>query len=286
MAAAFCSDHAHPSFTLGVRGLVCTFLVAIILTACGKQPASQGFEDDSLILSDAGLVAESPSLSGRVILLGGPPPTLGRKLDVGSNPFCASHGDLIDPTWKVHSDGGLADVVITVSGSSRASNVSAEPALIDQKNCEYLPTVIAIQAGQSIAVRNSDLTYHNVRLIRHDPSTMDKGENLVNIAQAGQGETWVRQLKKASIYRLECDIHRWMRAWIVVHEGIHHAVSGIDGRYVMNRALPDGEYEVHAWHPRFKVGLSKMVQVVNGSAQVDFAFDFSRSFDASRTLDS
>lgn len=254
--------------------------------ACGPEQSSAELDDESVELSPAGLVAEATSVTGRVVLMGGPPKSLGQAIDVGGNPFCTSHGKIINPTWKMDSEGGLADVVITVSGSTRAANLSGNPVVIDQKNCEYLPTVTAVQAGQSIAVRNSDLTYHNVRLIRHQPGSLDKGENLANIAQAGQGEEWVRELRRPGIYRLECDIHRWMRSWIYVHEGIHKAVSGQDGRYSVERALPDGEYIVSAWHPRFKKSLSKTVQVVNGSAVVDFSFDFSHSFDAVLALES
>lgn len=256
------------------------------LVSCGRKAIDVTADDRSVELSLAGLVAESSSVSGRVVLLGGPPKSLGQAIDVGGNPFCTSHGKIINPTWKMDPEGGLGDVVITVSGSTRAVNVATKSSVIDQKNCEYLPTVTAIQAGESIAVRNSDLTYHNVRFIRHQTGTLDKGENLENIAQAGQGEEWVKELRRPGIYRLECDIHRWMRAWVYVHEGIHKAVTGVDGVYSVDRALPDGEYTVSAWHPRFKKSLSKTVQVVNGTAQVDFAFDFSHSFDATLALDS
>jgi plastocyanin len=254
--------------------------------ACGPDQSAAVFDEKSIELSTAGLVAEATSVSGRVVLLGGPPKTLGQVIDVGGNPFCTGHGKLINPNWKMDAEGGLGDVVITVSGSPRASNLPDKPVVIDQKNCEYLPTVMAVQAGESIAVRNSDLTYHNVRFIRHQAGTLDKGENLENIAQAGKGEEWVRELRRPGLYRLECDIHRWMRAWVYVHEGIHKAVSGLDGRYAVERALPDGEYTVSAWHPRFKKSLSKTIQVVNGTAVVDFAFDFSNSFDATLALES
>jgi len=256
------------------------------MVACGPEKTISSSDEKKVELSPAGLVAESPSVSGRVVLLGGVPKSLGQVIDVGGNPFCTGHGKIINPTWKMDTEGGLGDVVITVSGSSRAVNVSAKTVVIDQKNCEYLPTVTAIQPGESIVVRNSDLTYHNVRLIRHQTGTLDKGENLENIAQAGQGEEWVREMRKPGVYRLECDIHRWMRSWIYVHEGIHKAVTGTDGGFTVERALPDGEYTVSAWHPRFKKSLSKTVQVVNGTAQVDFSFDFSLSFDATLALDS
>jgi plastocyanin len=261
-------------------------LLIVSLVGCEKANSVVSSKSEPVALPQAGLVAESPSVSGRVVLMGGPPKSLGQVIDVGGNPFCTGHGKIINPSWKMSPEGGLGDVVITVSGSSRAVNVSAEPALIDQKNCEYLPTVTAIQAGESIAVRNSDLTYHNVRLIRHQSGTLDKGDNLENIAQAGKGDEWVREMREPGLYRLECDIHRWMRCWIYVYDGIHKAVTSIGGEYTIDRALPDGEYTVSAWHPRFKKGLSKTVQVVNGTAQVDFAFDFSHSFDATMALDS
>jgi plastocyanin len=278
----YSAANSFPSALRAVTGAI--WMVGAV--ACGPEKSAGSAAENQGELSPAGLVAESSSVSGRVVLLGGPPKSLGQAIDVGGNPFCAGHGKIINPTWKMDAEGGLGDVVITVSGSPRAVNVPANPTLIDQKNCEYLPTVTAVQAGESIAVRNSDLTYHNVRFIRHQAGTLDKGENLENIAQAGQGEEWVRELRTPGLYRLECDIHRWMRAWVYVHEGIHKSVTGLDGKYTVDRALPDGEYTVSAWHPRFKKSLTKTVQVVNGAAQVDFAFDFSLSFDATLALDS
>mgnify|MGYP007073336833 FL=1 len=106
----------------------------LLLAACGPEISPPLAAESAIELAPAGLVAESPSVSGRVVLLGGPPKTLGRVIDVGGNPFCSSHGQIIDPAWKMDAEGGLADVVITVSGSPRASNVSGEPALIDQRN--------------------------------------------------------------------------------------------------------------------------------------------------------
>jgi len=267
-----------------------------LVTGCGLLAATLGcgkgrdgvatWQSLDIDLSTAGLVAEGVSVSGRVTLVGGIPKSVGQVLDVGGNPFCAPHGDLINPTWKVDDDGGFADVVVRVQGSGRASNLDPQPVLIDQRRCEYLPTMVALQAGQSSVVRNSDLTFHNVRLAFHQAGTLDKGSNLENIGQAGNGEEWIRELRSPGIYRLECDIHRWMKAWIVVHEGVHVAVSREGGHYSVERALPDGEYVVSAWHPRFNKPLTQTVQVVNGAATADFTFDFTQSFDAKLALDS
>lgn len=253
--------------------------------ACGKHPQDVSPLGSSEDLSVSGLIAQTPSVSGRVILLGGPPKSLGQTLDL-TNTDCADSGPLAHPSWKMDAEGGLAEVVITVSGSQRASNLNESSATIELTKCELKPHVVAVQAGESVAVRPSDQSSVQLSLTRHKLGTLNEGEPIDTTTATGDSATWVRAFNRPGLYRVEGDSHRWMRSWIWVHEGIHKAVSGTDGRYTVERALPDGEYVVNAWHPRFKKSLSKTVQVVNGVAQVDFAFDYSHSFDVVQALDS
>ena len=69
-----------------------------------------------------------------------------------------------------------------------------------------------------------------------------------------------------------------MKAWIVVHEGIHSAVSDAVGQYQIHRALPDGTYTVQAWHPQFAKPLTQTVTVADGTARADFTFDHAQAF--------
>ena len=80
------------------------------------------------------------------------------------------------------------------------------------------------------------------------------------------------------IYRIECDVHRWMRAWVFVNRGCRHAVSGADGRFTINRSLPDGGHTVRVWHPQFPKPAEKTAAVSGGKAAVDFAFNLAESF--------
>ncbi len=251
--------------------------------ACGRQDghATAGSEP---VLPVAGLVAESVSVSGRVVLLGGPPKLLGRVLDLTGIP-CAPQTALVHPAWKMDAEGGLAEVVITVSGSTRASNVAAKPSQVELSGCVFHPYVTALQAGETLSVHNSETSAARLSLQHHAADTLDQGE-MMQTHETAPGQAWACAMAQPGTYRLVGEAHPWQQAWIVVHEGIHKAVSGPDGRYAVARALPDGEYVVQAWHPRFKKKLSKTVQVVNGAAQVDFAFDYSHSFDASQMLDS
>jgi plastocyanin len=249
------------------KALFTAFGVVLCLanSSCGKV-ADSAPQLPSAPLAPAVEIVEKASISGKITLQGIEPAKLTKVIDVGGNPFCTGHGQIVDSTWKVAENGALADVVITVTGSSRATNVPATAPLVDQTHCEFVPHALAIQPGQSVRFRNSDLTFHNIRISR-------AGDNLANLAQAARGDENVLQFSVPGAYRLECDVHRWMNAWVFVHEGIHSAVSSADGSYTINRALADGTYTVRAWHPQFSQPLSQTVTVQNGTATADFAFN-------------
>lgn len=242
---------------------------------CGKAPESSS--KDSEALSTATLIEERPSISGKVTLLGGKPQSFGQTIDVGANVYCSSHGQIVDPTWQIADDGGLGGVVISVRNTGRASNVESAPILIDQVSCLYQPNVTVLQPGQTVLIRNSDETFHNVRIIRHDASLKTPGANLSNLGQPTKGSSDLQTFNEAGIYRLECDVHRWMKSWVYVHTGIHVASSRSDGSFALNRALLDGTYVVEAWHPCFVKPLANTVRVVGGVATTDFQFNLAEA---------
>lgn len=240
--------------------------------SCGKAP-----EAAAVILPPAVEIADSVSITGRVKLKGADVSTLKKVVDVGGNPFCTGHGDIQDPTWRVSADGALADAVITVRGSQRASNLPDQAPLIDQRHCEFAPHTVAVQAGQKVRFHNSDLTFHNIRVIRHEVGATGKGQNIDNFGQPSQGDENVKTFDAPGVYRLECDVHRWMNAWVYVHQGAHTAVSGLDGSFTISRELADGDYVVEAWHPQFSQNLSQTVTVRGGKAEANFEFDFANA---------
>jgi plastocyanin len=245
-------------------------VMLIANVSCGKMPEAATTEK----LAPAVEIAETPSISGKVTLQGADAAKLRKVIDVGGNPFCTGHGEIIDPAWRVAADGSLADAVITVRGSQRASNFSSAP-LIDQTHCEFVPHTLAIQAGQQVSFHNNDLTFHNIRIARYE--AQGKGANIDNFGQPSRGNENVKTFNAPGIYRLECDVHRWMNAWVVVHQGVHTAVSGTDGHFAISRSLADGDYVVEAWHPQFSHSISQTVTVRGGKGTVEFNFDFANA---------
>jgi plastocyanin len=247
----------------------------MVNVSCGKSSeASVGFRSTRPIVE----VAETPCLEGTVVLTGGVPSTKGQVIDVGGNPLCSQHGSIIDPTWRVSENGGLADVVVSVKNGPLAKNVPEMGGTIDQKECLFLPNVAAVQVGQAVRFKNSDMTFHNVRVVRHQMGTELQGQSVANYAQASMGGENTRVFDEPGVYRIECDVHRWMRGWIVVNEGIHFGVSDSLGKFQISRALPDGDYVLEAWHPQFSEPVVQNVRVSGGKGAANFEFKLSSAF--------
>lgn len=267
-----------PKFTQAVL----TALVVGVLgthTSCGKVSEPGDAMRDVQVERSSRVVAEKVSLQGEVKLTGGRPLNAGTTVDVGGNPFCSAHGAIVDPTWTVSEDGGLGNVVVTVLGADRASNVLKEPVLINQKNCVFEPYVTVVQAGQNARIHNDDATFHNVRIALHEVGTRSGGENLDNFGQPSKGFESIKAFEQAGVYRLECDVHRWMKCWVVAHDTAHVAVTAADGSFSIPRELADGEYTVEAWHPQFPEKVSKPVRISGGQGIVTFSFDLANAFD-------
>jgi hypothetical protein len=261
------------SITSKVPLVALAMIVLHTITACGKVP-----EASRVNLLPAINVVQKLSLQGKVILSGGKPASIGQVIDVGQNPLCVGHGVLTNPNWRVSEDGGLEDVVISVRQTARSMNTANSSPLINQRNCEFQPFMTVVQPGQTVRLHNSDMTFHNIRIVQHQLGTAAAGENLVNLAQPARGDENLHSFDQPGIYRLECDVHRWMRAWVYVHDGVHAVATSKGGTYVLNQALMDGVYEVSAWHPMFSQKLTQTVTIRNGQGRADFSFDLKNSF--------
>ena len=146
----------------------------------------------------------------------------------------------------------------------------ATPVVIDQQDCMYTPRVVGIMAGQRIAVRNSDGTFHNV-------SGIVNKKTLWNKAQPANAHDLLFDGAKADdVLELQCNTHDWMHAWLPVQDHPFFAVTAADGTFTIS-GIPPGTYTLEAWHPKLGMKTLQVVIGKGGRANVTARFSYKRN---------
>jgi len=115
---------------------------------------------------------------------------------------------------------------------------STKPVQMDQQGCVYAPRVVIVPVGGTVEFLNSDPLLHNL----HSAST----ENPTFNRTQPKGRTIPVLFKKAETVRVDCDLHTWMRAWVVVAEHPFYAVTGPNGDFTLDN-IPPGKYTLKIW---------------------------------------
>jgi hypothetical protein len=79
--------------------------------------------------------------------------------------------------------------------------------------------------------------------------------------------------KEEFMFKIKCDVHPWMGAFVTVSKHPFFAVTGDDGKFKID-GLPDGSYTIEAWH-EYTTGFpaqTAQVTISGGAATQDFVF--------------
>ena len=168
----------------------------------------------------------------------------------------------LDESVIVGKGGELANVVVFLKGDLKG-DAPADEVHLDQVNCIYTPHVVSVTVGQKLLATNSDPFLHNVH-------TLPENNAPINKAQPVKGQKDTIPTKAAETFKVKCDVHPWMSAWIAVFDHPFHGVTGEDGVFFIDaKGLKDGEYEVAAWHEKFKECATGKVTVKGGKGKID-----------------
>jgi len=113
-------------------------------------------------------------------------------------------------------------------------------AVMIQEGKQFIPYVLAVQAGTTVDFPNHDSFRHQV----YSFSTAKTFE----LKLYGSGEIGSVVFDKPGPVPIGCNIHDNMLAYVYVAPGPYYAVTGADGAVAIN-GLPAGAYSVSAWHP-------------------------------------
>jgi plastocyanin len=186
-----------------------------------------------LVAADTGALTGKVTLSGLAPKLAPLPVTRDMKTCGKTKP---------DESIGVGAGGGVKNAVIWFKDVALPADFKPPKEKLDQQQCEFLPHVLVAPVGTSLDVINSDKALHNVRAQAGDVQ-------LMNYAMPIPGHVVPTRLKQDGIFKVVCDVHPWMRSWLVVLPTTAYAVTGDDGTYRI-AGVPAGKHQVKIWHER------------------------------------
>jgi hypothetical protein len=213
-------------------------------------------------LSNAAISAEWGSVKGRFVVDGAPP-----KLDplvVTKDQHCIDSKP-VNETVVVGEDGGLANVVVFLR-LPRGGKVAvhpdyeaklSEPAVLDNNGCSFKPHISLVRVGQPFIIKNSDPVGHNTKA-----SLVANGQFNVTIAAGQETKTPLNRPESIPL-PVNCNIHPWMQAHVLVQDHPYMAATGEDGTFEIAN-VPAGKHEFQLWHEA--AGYLKNVKYKGGAA--------------------
>ncbi|MEW6778231.1 MAG: carboxypeptidase regulatory-like domain-containing protein [Bdellovibrionota bacterium] len=208
--------------------------------------------------------AEKGSVEVTVNFSGAAPkmPKLAREAD----PVCAKVKMNSDEVI-VNANNTLKNAVVHTNGSNVPGTYPAATSevVLDQKECMYAPHVISVQAGQPVAIKNSDQTLHNVHSYKG-------AETLFNQAQPPGAPNVTKTFEDGStLVKFTCDVHPWMTGYAYVAKNPFHGVTGDDGK-VSLKDIPVGTYKIEVWHEKYGTQSVDVTVTANQTATAAVTF--------------
>jgi plastocyanin len=131
--------------------------------------------------------------------------------------------------------------------------------VVEQRGREFLPHVMAVSVGSTVAFPNFDTVFHNVF------STSPTGAFDLGIYKTGEAREFT--FPKEGIVRVGCNLHANMSAYIAVVSAPAYVVTDDAGKFAF-RHLPPGKYKLKAWSERSKAPVTQDITIKAGKNEV------------------
>jgi hypothetical protein len=256
-------------------------LMLLLAVACGQgkevveepegtddqvEAAPSETSGEATAAAAAPVSADAATIAGLVKFEGNKPGM--PAIQMGADPSCQSQhsGPVPDEEVVVGPGGELANVIVYIKDIKGNFPPPSKPALLDQKGCQYIPHVTAVQVGQTIEIQNSDPTLHNVH-------AMPAVNRQFNEGQPVQGMKSPKKFDQVEMkpFRIKCDVHGWMKSYMAVLPHPFHGVSQMNGTFNIGN-LPPGTYTLVAWHEKY--GQQEQPITVGPKEQKQVTFTF------------
>jgi plastocyanin len=181
--------------------------------------------------------ARAGTIKGSVRFTGSPPAI--KKFPVTIDQYLCGK-EKVAQDLVLSSSSGIKNAVVALQGLPPGVKAPKNPpsAKMDQKACVFVPRVVVVPVGGTVEFLNSDRLLHNVR-------SAGKENPPFNRAQP-HARTISIAFRNPEILRVDCDLHSWMRGWVIVAEHRFYEVTNDDGEFVFEN-IPAGKYTLQVW---------------------------------------
>ena len=166
-----------------------------------------------------------------------------KPIAAAGDPFCAALKLESDALLVNPKNNGIRDIVVFPVSPDKDKKLDmskfdpkakpvAEAPVLDNKNCQFIPHVVVLQAGQQLTVKNSDKTGHNANFafMANQPANNQ-------IPAGGQQKLDVPKAEPGAM-QVSCGSHSWMKALVVVQDHPFVGVSDADGKLSIKGLAP------------------------------------------------
>ena len=180
--------------------------------------------------------AAAANLRGVVVMTGAVPP---KTLPVTIDQYICGK-DKPSEELVVGRQGGVKNVVVWLQTPPPGAAFPRAPEKVemDQKGCVFVPRVVLVPSGGTVEFLNSDRLLHNLHSASRQNPTFNRTQP--------RGRVIPIAFSKPEIIQVNCDLHSWMRAWVVVADHPFYALSNDAGEFVLPN-VPPGKYMLQIW---------------------------------------
>jgi hemoglobin len=133
--------------------------------------------------------------------------------------------------------------------------------VVEQRNKQFLPHLLAVPPGSTVAFPNFDNFYHNV--FSSSPTQS------FDIGMYKNGQSREMKFDKTGLVRLGCNVHANMASFIFVIDA--PAYVPVDGAKEFNfHSLMPGKYKARVWSERSLEPVDSEIKIVDGVNAISF----------------
>jgi plastocyanin len=183
-------------------------------------------------------------------------------------------------TVKVKGLRSPANILVYLTKTPKSAvDIANTQFVMDQQNLTFLPHIMPIPVGATVAFPNNDKVDHNVFSLSRTKK--------FNLGSYKPGESKTIRFDKPGMVEVRCDVHAEMLAYIMVMKNPFFAVTDSQGRFEIPDAkfleqsgidgaanIPSGKYFIKTWHEKLKT--KKQAVVVSNEEPVSIQLDLTR----------